>query len=278
MSFYLPLGDNQFRPTRSTESPWDTEMQHGGPPAALLGRVLAVDGLRLARISVDFLGPIPRRDCRVEVSTIKPGRLTTLNEARMVIDGRVAATARAWHLAPGPTPPVSTPADHADPLPETEHTFPGMEEWGYGQATEWRVSKGELRRTVGSDSSVGSDSPDSSDSPVGSGGSGGSDSETHVWTRVRMPLLDGQELDGQDRALIVADSANGLSAVLPMDKWLSIPPTMTTTLLRPAGGEWVHLACRTALSNDGLGLTSGELYDFDGAIGQVSQPLVVRAR
>lgn len=251
MSFYLPLGDNQFRPTRSTESPWDTEMQHGGPPAALLGRVLAVEGLRLARISVDFLGPIPRRDFRVEVSTIKPGRLTTLNEARMVVDGRVAVTARAWHLAPGPTPPVSTPADHADPLPETENAFPGMEEWGYGLATEWRVSKGEL---------------------------GWSDGETHVWTRVRMPLIDGQELDGQDRALIVADSANGLSAVLPLDDWLSIPPTMTTTLLRPATGEWVHLACRTALSNDGLGLTSGELYDFDGAIGQVSQPLVVRAR
>ncbi|MBL7256151.1 thioesterase family protein [Paractinoplanes lichenicola] len=251
MSFYLPLGDDQFRPTRSTESPWDTEMQHGGPPAALLGRLLAVEGQRLARISVDFLGPIPRRDLRVEVSPLKPGRLTTLNEARMVIDGRVAVTARAWHLAPGPTPPVTTPADHADPLPEGENVFPGMAEWGYGLATEWRVSKGELGRA---------------------------DSETHVWTRVRMPLIDGHELDGQDRALIVADSANGLSAVLPMDKWLSIPPTMTTTLLRPAAGEWVHLACRTALSDDGLGLTSGELYDFDGAIGQVSQPLVVRAR
>src|SRR5690242_4092597 len=188
MSFYLPLGDDHFRPTRSTESPWDSEMQHGGPPAALLGRVLTVEGLRLARISVDFLGPIPRRDFRVEVSPIKPGRLTTLNEARMVVDGRVAVTARAWHLAPGPTPPVTTPADHADPLPEAENVFPGMEQWGYGLATEWRVSKGELGR---------------------------SDGETHVWTRVRIPLIEGRELDGQDRALIVADSANGLSAVLP---------------------------------------------------------------
>ncbi|MBM2621742.1 thioesterase family protein [Actinoplanes sp. LDG1-06] len=250
MSFYLPLGDDEFRPTRSTESPWDTEMQHGGPPAALLGRVLTVEGLRLARISVDFLGPIPRRDFRVEVSPIKPGRLTALNEARMLVDGRVAVTARAWHLAPGPKPPVGTPTEQAAPLPEDESKFPGMEDWGYGQSIEWRVTKGAL----------------------------GEPGETHVWSRVRMPLIDGHELDGQDRALIVADSANGLSAVLPMDRWLSIPPTMTTTLLRPATGDWVHLAARTILSDDGLGLTSGDLHDPDGAIGQVSQPLVVRAR
>lgn len=253
MSFYLPLGDDRFRPTRSTESPWDPSMQHGGPPAALLGRVLTVSGLRLARISVDFLGPIPRSDFRVEVSPIKPGRLTTLNEARMIVDGRVVVTARAWHLAPGPKPPLDTPADHADPLPDSDGTqgFPHYDGWGYGEAIEWRATKGEL---------------------------GVADGETHVWTRVRMPLIDGQKIDGQDRALIVADSANGISAVLPMNSWLSIPPTMTTTLLRPAAGEWVHLACRTALSADGLGLTSGELFDVEGGIGQVSQPLLVRAR
>ncbi len=212
-----------------------------------------MDGLRLARISVDFLGPIPRRDFRIDITPIKPGRLTTLNEARMIVDGRAAVTARAWHIAPGPKPPVITPAHHADPLPgeEAATTFPGFGDWGYGQAIEWRTTKGEL---------------------------GVPDGEKHVWTRVRMPLIDGEEIDGQARALIVADSANGISAVLPMDKWLSIPPTMTTTLLRPAAGDWVHLACRTILSSDGLGLSSGDLFDQSGAIGQVAQPLVVRAR
>jgi hypothetical protein len=93
-----------------------------------------------------------------------------------------------------------------------------------------------------------------------------------------MPLIDGVEINGQDRALIVADSANGLSAVLPMDKWLSIPPTMTTTLLRPAAGVWVHLAAATELTGDGLGLSHRTLYDQAGKIGEVVQPLLVRAR
>src|SRR3954451_11818928 len=178
-------------------------MQHGGPPAALLGHALGVDGLRLARISVDFLGPLPRRECRVQVSALKPGRLTALNEARMIVDGRVAVTARAWHLAPGPQPPApvhaaAAPVPAAPDIPESSSGFRRFPDWGYGQAIEWRV-------TYGSMDELG---------------------ETHVWSRVRMPLLDGEEIDGSARALIVADSANGLSAVLPMDKWLSIPPTM----------------------------------------------------
>jgi hypothetical protein len=253
VSFYLPLGDDRYEPTEFTESPWDGAMQHGGPPAALLGHLLHLDGLRLARLSVDFLGPIPRREFRVEVSDIKPGRLTALNEARMVIDGRVAVSARAWHIAPGPPPPVTAGEgtageSMAEPLPVREDTFGGG--WGYGRAIEWRCTRGGLDEL----------------------------GETHVWSRVRMPLIDGVELTGQDRALIVADSANGLSAVLPFEKWLSIPPTMTATLLREAEGEWVHLAARTVVSGDGLGLAEGEMYDRSGRIGQVAQPLLVRER
>ena len=249
-SFYLPLGDDRFEPTGATESPWDSAMQHGGPPAALLGHLLRVDGQRLVRISVDFLGPIPRRECRVEVAAVKPGRLTTLNEARMVIDGRVAVTARAWHIEPGPQPPVVTDAARAEPLPDGEEATFGDGAWGYGRAFEWRCTYGSIDRF----------------------------GETRVWTRARFPLIDGVELDGQARALLVADSANGLSAELPWEKWLSIPPTMTTTLLRPADGEWVHIAARTTLSADGIGLAEGDLFDATGKIGQVAQPLLVRAR
>jgi Thioesterase-like superfamily len=248
VSFYLPLGDDRYEPTEFTESPWDSAMQHGGPPAALLGHAMRLDGMRLARISVDFLGPIPRRESRVEVSPVKPGRLTALNQAQMVIDGRVAVSARAWHIAPGPQPPAAPDTSRAQPLPDEEDTFGG--DWGYGRAIEWRCTEGGLDEL----------------------------GETHVWSRVRTPLIDGLELDGQDRALIVADSANGLSAVLPFDKWLSIPPTMTATLLRPAVGEWVHLAARTTISEDGLGLAEGEMFDQSGKIGQVAQPLLVRER
>jgi acyl-Coa thioesterase superfamily protein/acyl-CoA thioesterase superfamily protein len=249
-AFYLPRGDHRYEPTHATESPWDGAMQHGGPPAALLAHVMAPGGdLRLARMAVDFLAPIPRLPCTVEVSPLKPGRLTFLTEARLVIDGRVAVTARGWHIAAGPPPPAETPAVLPPPMPATADA--GRPGWGYGEAIEWRFVEG------------------------GFAGSAGSAS---AWTRVRLPLVDGEEMTGTARALIVADSANGLSAALPMDEWLSIPPAMTTTLLRPPGGDWVHLACRTDLSPDGVGLTHGDLSDPGGRVGVVSQPLVVRHR
>jgi hypothetical protein len=253
-AFYLPLGADRFRPTRATESPWDRTAQHGGPPAALLADVIdrAVgDGLRLARISVDFLGPVPLQDASVQTDPLKPGRLVHLSEARLVVDGRAAVVARAWHIATGPRPPVASEPTRPPELPgpADQRFFPGLDDWGYGQAIEWRFTRG------------GYDVPGSAD----------------VWTRVRIPLVADQPPTGLARALIVADSANGLSALLPMRQWLSIPPTMTTTLLREPSGEWTHLSCRTELADDGIGLAHADLSDRDGLVGKVAQPLLIRA-
>src|SRR5918993_4481261 len=41
--FYIPLGEERFRATELTATPWGSGSQHGGPPAALLGRALESD-------------------------------------------------------------------------------------------------------------------------------------------------------------------------------------------------------------------------------------------
>jgi hypothetical protein len=53
---------------------------------------------------------------------------------------------------------------------------------------------------------------------------------------------------------------------------------MTTTLLRPPTGDWVHLSCRTHLTNDGIGLAHADLFDSRGFVGEVAQPLLVQRR
>jgi acyl-CoA thioesterase superfamily protein/acyl-Coa thioesterase superfamily protein len=253
-AFYLPLGEGRFAPTKATESPWDTESQHGGPPSALLAHLAgatAEPGQRAARVSVDFFGAIPRRELAVEVSVVRPGRRISLSEARMSVDGRAVAVARVWYLATGPTPPARTPAALPPPLPERDSVFlPQLADWGYGQALDWRYTAG------------------SADRP----------GPAAVWTRVRVPLVAGQPITPLARTLVAADAANGLSAELPLDRWLSIPPGMATTLLREPVGEWVHLDCRTQLAEDGLGLCSAVLSDPGGTLGEVAQPLLVRAR
>jgi hypothetical protein len=256
-AFYLPLGDNRFAPTRATESPWDHSAQHGGPPSALLAH-LAEDaaraigaGHRATRVSVDFFGAIPRRELTVVVCPVRPGRRIDLTEAVMTVEGRTVAVARVWSIAVGPTPPVVTELIPPPAVPdEPAQVLPDLTDWGYGQALDWRYTAGSP------------DKPGPAD----------------VWTRVRVPLIAGQPLTGLDRTLVAADAANGISAELPIGSWLSIPTGMTTHLTREADGEWVHLACRTQIAADGIGLCLGTLSDSRGAIGEVSQPLLVRAR
>jgi hypothetical protein len=256
-AYYLPRGNGRYVPTRAAESPWDRTAQHGGPPAALLAHVIGQTvewPLRIGRLSVDMLGPIPLREAAVEVSVMKPGRRVHLTEARMIVDGRVAVTARAWHIAAADRPPIAGGEQAVPPAvpqrPAAQPFYPGLDDWGYGRSVEWRFTRG------------GFDSLGAAD----------------VWARVRLPLVDGVALTGQDRALILADSANGLSLSLPLEQWFSIPPTMTATLLRPPAGEWVHLACRTYLADDGVGLAHADLFDPDGLIGEVAQPLLVQKR
>ena len=255
-AFYLPLGEGRYAPTKATESPWDTTAQHGGPPSALLASLAtaqAAPGQRAARVSVDFLGPIPRRELTVEVAPVRPGRLVSLTEARMSVDGRAVAVARVWHLATGPTPPVVSPQTAPPPLPAEGSALaflPHLDGWGYGRAVEWRWTGGAPDRSGPAD----------------------------VWTRLLLPLVAGEPLTPLARLLVVADAANGLSAELPLTDWLSIPPGMTTHVLREPVGEWVHLSCRSTLAADGLGLCSGVLSDADGAVGEVAQPLLVRSR
>ena len=146
-AYYLPRGNRRYEPTRATESPWDRTAQHGGPPAALLAHVIhqSVEGpLRIGRISVDMLGPIPLREAVVEVSVIKPGRRVCLTEARMIVDGRVAVTARAWHIATGDRPPITSEEQTVPPtVPPTPSTQSFFRAWMTG-VTDVRSSGGSL--------------------------------------------------------------------------------------------------------------------------------------
>jgi hypothetical protein len=259
-AYYLPLGDDRFEPTVATTSPWDDGAQHGGPPTALLAdRLDQAFGrleLRVARISMDFLGPVPRTPVQVRAELLRPGRRTQLSEASLWAGDRRVATARVWHLATTPVEGGPRSGDGAGlpadlPGPQAQTFFGGDEDWGYGQATEWRTVSGGYATN---------------------GGAG------DIWTRVRIPLIEGRPLTGLNRFVVVADSANGLSAPLNFQDWLFIPPGVTMHLHRYPEGEWVRLTAISDAGQDGIGLTEGTLSDAVGRCGTVTQPLLVAPR
>jgi hypothetical protein len=208
--------------------------------------------MRIARITVEFLGAIPRAPLTATASVLRDGRRIRLVEASLLADGKPVALARAWQIATsgeGGIPAEGLTSESAPPLPDAmpQKYFSDFRHWGYGESVEWRWVRG---------------SYDSAGEAV-------------VWARPRIPLVAGQPMHPLERILVVADSANGVSSALSPREWLFIPPGVNVTVHRYPEGEWVYLAATSTLSADGIGSTLGTLGDTAGPIGSVAQPLLV---
>ena len=256
-AFYVAKGPGVFQATAATTGPWDAGLQHGGPPIALLGRSLeeqsAPAGSRIARIAVDFFGPVPVSEVSVETEVLRGGSRIQISGATMRAGDRMVLRATGFHVLAevGRSPAVSSSFVVPDlPTREAEARFPGMGRFPYGDALEWRFV---------------------------SGGFGELGPAT-VWSRSRIPLVQGCTLTGLQRVLIMADAANGISAVLPFTAWTFVPIDLLVTAQRLPVAEWVGMTSRTTLGSEGIGMTDTILFDEQGAFGRALQTLYVAPR
>jgi hypothetical protein len=252
-AFYERDGD-AFVPSELTRGPWDPAAQHAGPPSALLGRAVERceprDGFVLARLTFEILRAVPVADVVVSARVARPGRSVELLEGELTVDSEPVMTARAWRVRATTAPDVDRDEpppprpEEASPLP------PEMREFGYGHAVELRFAAGGWWQQR----------------------------PATVWTRMRVPLVAGEEPTGVQRVLVVADSGNGVSAVLPFDRWLFINTELTVHFRRPPRGEWICLDAETSIAAGGAGLARSVLSDDDGVVAQGAQALLVVPR
>ena len=99
-----------------------------------------------------------------------------------------------------------------------------------------------------------------------------------AWFRLRHPLVAGEVPSPYQRVAVAADSGNGISAVLDLQRYTFVNSDLTINLLRRPAGEWVCLEARTHLGSNGCGLAESALYDRQGLIGRATQSLAIRAR
>lgn len=257
-SFYVPAGDDRWRATVHTTGPWDARSQHGGPPSALLGRAVQRCQPRgdmiVARFSCEILGAIPVGELEVRSRVARAGRSVELVEAAARAGGRDVARAAAWRVLRASSQPVA--ARHGQPpaLPDGDlrpaSMPPGGWVDGYLSAVEWRAARGGI----------------------------GSPGPATVWTRLRYPLVPGEDPGPLERVLAVADSGNGVSGELDIAQWLFINPELTVHLHREAEGEWICVDAQTAISTGGAGLATSVLSDLGGPVGVGAQSLLIARR
>ena len=257
-SFYQPIGDDTFVSTTATAGPWSPDVQHGGPPAALLGRALESideDTPRVVgRFTMDLLGPVPVGTLSVSSSVLRPGRTVSLRQAELSDEsGRVLARAQGWAFpamewrkGEGPGAGSVVRLEHG---PDDGHHEDPPPSWhrGYLDAVEWRWIEGAVTRP----------------------------GPAVVWMRPLVPLVPGEEMSPLQRLLTCVDSASGASAALDPAEWSFMNTELTVHVPRPPAGEWVCLQARTTLGTGAVGLAASDVYDEHGLVARSAQALLV---
>jgi hypothetical protein len=250
-------------PSGHTRGPWHPDQQHGGAPAALLAQAVATAGdgdaetMVVARLTYEFLGPVPIAPLRVSAEVVKPGKRFQLVAGELSdADGRVLMRVRAVRLRRGgvglPEAAKAPPGNPYGSTPENARPLPSIVDG------EWYGHTGnEVRFADGS---------------YGEPGPG------RAWFRIALPLIGDEPPLPVARAASAADFGNGISNVLGFDTHLFVNTDLTVHLLREPVGEWVMLDSRTEVDGAGVGLASSRLYDERGPIGLSAQTLFVAER
>ncbi len=253
-----------FVPTAHTRGPWDPGAMHGGAPSALLAQHLqALAGeRRLARMTFEFLGPVPIAPVTISTEVVKPGRNFQLLEGTISdTTGRRLVLARAVALASGQV----TGLDRSAGLPPMTVTIFPPEE---GVVSPFPAAPGgeregmhrtgmELRYLTGS---INEDGP------------------ALAWLRLVRDLVDAEAPCPAARVCAAADFGNGISHVVGFDTHVFVNTDLTVTLLREPVGPWVLMDAHTHIDPSGIGWAVSRLYDERGPIGQSEQTLFVRDR
>ncbi|GLZ06659.1 hypothetical protein Acsp03_41250 [Actinomadura sp. NBRC 104412] len=257
-SFYEALGDGRFAATAATAGPWSRGFQHAGPVSALLGRAFErhepSPGLRVARLTMEILRPVPVAPLEVTVRTVRPGRRINLLEAELSGEDGPVARATAWRIAAAPAhlePTAHTPVP--PPLPAVPTVlgtaWPNANMAGYLSCMEWRVVEGAFGRP----------------------------GPAAVWARSRIPLVAGEDDTPLVRALTLADSMSGVGSQLDFAKWFIINTDLTVALHRDPDGEWIFMRARIHTDPGGCAMAEAELADPSGGFGSGLQTLLVDA-
>lgn len=265
-SIFLADGE-RFLATEQAAGPWDPQALHGGAPAALIAsefeRMEPGSQLQIARLGFELLRPIPFAPLTLYTRIVRPGRRVQELAAELSApdprSGGEQLICRASALRVQevpPTVPRGAPTPQDDQMPGPQDGIPVRFALDDPDRTSFAASAMEMRWL-------------SDPKALGPG---------RVWMRLRHPLLPGQELTTLARLAATADFGNGVSAVLPFDRFVFINADLSIHLQRPPRGEWIGLDARTLLHDGGTGLAESVLHDVDGPVGRAFQTLVVQPR
>ena len=248
--------DGRVVATELASGPWDPNAQHGGAPAALLAREFerlpAPGKLRLARLTYEFLRPVPIGPVEVRAEVTRPGHRVQLLDGSMFANGVEVVRARALRILAADSGSVHSEEIPPPPGPEQGRTgqLPGLHRPRFAtDAIDIRFIDGAF-----------------------------GDGPATAWFRLARPLVSGEEPSALQRLAAAGDFGAGLSATLPRESYVFINADLTLYVEREPVAGWICLDSKTRIASGGIGIAESVLYDERGRVGRATQALLVAPR
>jgi Thioesterase-like superfamily len=258
MSAVYRVSDQRVESTGCAAGPWDPTTQHGAAPAALVAfaaeRVATPSPMRVARLTLNLLRPVPVAPLELRSEVVRQGRKVQVISISVLAAGvEVVRASVLKTLRSDAEPPNDLGAVRLDvPSPELSHeiTSGPRVRCPFLDGVSTRLTSGAERRP----------------------------GPTAMWFRADRPIVEGEAISPTMRAAIAADFCNGVSSTLDMAKWSFINADATLNLARPPVGEWVLVNAETWLGGDGGGMAFARLADTAGYFGRATQSLLIERR
>jgi len=237
--------------------PWDPGMQHGSAPASLAvwaaERIPTPAPMRIARVTVDLMRPVPVAPLTIESEVLREGRKIQLCGIKLLAKGVVVVSAtvlkiraQAVELPPEVViEPVELPGPDRSPVDDGAFSSSP-----FTTGCSLRAARGKF----------------------GVPGPGA------IWYRADRPIVEGAPISQAMRAMIAADFSNGTSSVLDFRHWTFLNADLTVNFARQPVGDWILLDAESWVGPDGAGLAMARLADERGYFGRCVQSLVIEKR
>lgn len=258
-ALFLPDGDATFVPTSGAVGPWDARIVHGAAVVALLtGRLTPAEGT-MARVTIDFLRPVPMGPLDLDLSDLGGGSRAQRHRAVLTSDGQEVAAAEAVVVRAGDLDLPDKALAHPTPFDPT--AAPPLDEPNHAAADI-----------------VGHESYDSESAvfvPLRVEG----DRRVHAWISLALPVVAGTPVLGTELAAAAADYAqSAVHRQLPFAEWSFRNTEQTIHFARPPVGPWVGLRSEALVQPVGAGFSAADLFDADGWVARTAAAVVVERR
>ena len=247
-----------FEPTALAASPWHPDLLHGASVAALFAWHLARWGqqhpeMRLTRMSLDLLRPVPRAALTMTRKMIRDGQRLKLVGFDLHAGERLVARGETlWQrmrevplpdYAPRPEPPPAGPDALADfsiqamldakglSIPEGFHSHVCVR-----PLTPWNEQ-----------------------------------GQSTAWVHWPHAIVDDQPVTPLEQVCLLSDLGNGTGQLNFGNRIGAINADIGLSLFRYPVSAWIALSSRALFSADGIGVVRSSVYDENGEIGCILQ-------